>query len=182
LKLLLNKFRQIGWKLSGQDISIGTRTTIDRTAKVKITMGSGRICIGHGCMLKSGVIVASQGGWVLIGNNTSLQPYTIIYGGGGVTIGNNVRIAAHCMIVGSNHEFRDRNKLIRKQGQTASGVTIEDDVWLGGGVKVVDGVTLQKGCVIGAGAVVTKSTEAYGIYVGIPAVRIGARGEGKFTL
>ena len=38
-----------------------------------------------------------------------------------------------------------------------------------------DGVTIAKGCVIGANAVVTKDTEPFGIYVGVPAKKIKNR-------
>lgn len=58
---------------------------------------------------------------------------------------------------------------------TSIGVTIEDDVWMGTGVIVLDGVHVAEGCVIGAGAIVTKDTEPYSIYVGVPARKIGAR-------
>uniref|UniRef100_A0ACD5GX85 DapH/DapD/GlmU-related protein n=1 Tax=Desertifilum tharense IPPAS B-1220 TaxID=1781255 RepID=A0ACD5GX85_9CYAN len=43
------------------------------------------------------------------------------------------------------------------QGATYKGITIEDDCWLGCGVKVLDGVTIGRGSVIGAGSVVTKN-------------------------
>ena len=46
---------------------------------------------------------------------------------------------------------------------------IGSDVWIGTKAVVRDGVTIGHGCVIGAGAVVTKDTEPYGIYVGVPA-------------
>ena len=46
---------------------------------------------------------------------------------------------------------------------------IGSDVWIGTRAVVRDGVTIGHGCVIGAGAVVTKDTEPYGIYVGVPA-------------
>lgn len=58
---------------------------------------------------------------------------------------------------------------------SCKGIVIEDDVWIGAGVKILDGVTIAKGCVIGANAVVTRSTEAYGIYVGVPAQKIKSR-------
>lgn len=54
-------------------------------------------------------------------------------------------------------------------------VVIEDYVWLGNKVTVLPGVTIAKGCVVAAGAVVTKDTEEYGIYAGIPAKRVGER-------
>lgn len=47
--------------------------------------------------------------------------------------------------------------------------TIGSDVWIGTRAVIRDGVTVGHGCVIGAGAVVTKDTEPYGIYVGVPA-------------
>lgn len=44
-----------------------------------------------------------------------------------------------------------------------------DDVWIGAGVKILDGVKIGKGCVIGANSVVTHSLKPFGIYVGVPA-------------
>ena len=52
---------------------------------------------------------------------------------------------------------------------------IEDDCWLGTGAKVLDGVRIGRGCVIGAGAVVTKDIPPYSIAVGVPAKVIGRR-------
>ena len=49
------------------------------------------------------------------------------------------------------------------------GITIEDDIWLGAGVKVLDGVTIGKGAIIGAGAVVNEDIPANAIAGGIPA-------------
>ncbi|RWU08706.1 acyltransferase [Pedobacter chitinilyticus] len=118
----------------------------------------------------------TYGGKITIGNNCSINPYTIIYGhGNGVEIGSNVLIAGHCMIIPSNHNFRDNKVPINQQGSTSRGIKIENDVWLGTGVKVLDGVTIAKGCIIAAGAVVTKSTEAYGIYMGVPAKKTKSR-------
>lgn len=110
-----------------------------------------------------------------IGDNSTINPCAIIYGQGGTIIGNGVRIAAHTVIVPSNHIYSDSNKYIYTQGLSKKGIKIEDDVWLGAGVKILDGVTIAKGCVIGANAVVTKDTEPLGIYVGVPAKKIKNR-------
>ena len=48
-------------------------------------------------------------------------------------------------------------------------ITIEDEVWIGGGAIVLPGVTIGKGSVIGAGAVVTKDIPPYSVAVGSPA-------------
>ena len=51
-------------------------------------------------------------------------------------------------------------------------VRIKRGSWLGLGSIILPGVTVAEGCVIGAGAVVTKDTEPHGFYTGVPAVRI----------
>lgn len=62
------------------------------------------------------------------------------------------------------------------QGVSAKGIIIEDNVWIGAGAKILDGVVLREGTVVGAGSVVNKSTEAYSVVVGIPARTIRVRG------
>lgn len=52
---------------------------------------------------------------------------------------------------------------------------IHCDVWLGDGVVVMPGVHIAPGSVIGANAVVTRDTEPYGVYVGMPARKISSR-------
>lgn len=94
---------------------------------------------------------------------------------GNTTIGDNVRIAAQCCIIPSNHIFTDINTPIYLQGLSKKGILIEDDVWLGAGVKVLDGVIIRKGSIIGSNAVVTKSTNQYSVCVGIPAKEIKNR-------
>jgi chloramphenicol O-acetyltransferase type B len=54
-------------------------------------------------------------------------------------------------------------------------VIIGNDVWIGAGAMVLDGVRIGDGAVVAAGAVVTKDVEAYSIVGGIPAKPIGKR-------
>ena len=61
-----------------------------------------------------------------------------------------------------------KNNLIKKQ----SVITLEDDVWLGAGCIIMPGVTVKKGSIIGAGAVVMNDTEEFCTYAGVPAKRI----------
>lgn len=108
-----------------------------------------------------------------IGDNSQINPGTSIYGI--VKIGSNVMIAPNCMIVGGSHCFSRVDIPMNFQGSTEKGIVIEDDVWIGANVVITDGVKIKKGCIIAAGAVVTKNTEAYSIYAGIPAVKIKSR-------
>jgi len=114
-------------------------------------------------------------GDIQIGENCSVNPFTILYGLGGLKIGNNVRIAAHSVIVPANHNFSNVEIPIYKQGSTCLGVEIQDDVWIGSNCTILDGVVIGKGSVIAAGSVVTKSVEPYSIVAGVPAKLIRKR-------
>ena len=141
----------------GTPIRIGARTMIDAFVKIKPAGGSGEVNIGADCAINSG---------------------TVIYTGNGITLGDAVLIAANCTLAPTNHAIADRDRRIRDQGFMPSrgGIVIEDDVWLGANVVVLDGAHIAKGCVIAAGAVVRGKLEPYGIYAGVPAVRVGERG------
>lgn len=54
-------------------------------------------------------------------------------------------------------------------------VTISDDVWLGRRVMIMPGVTIGKGTIVAAGAIVTKDLPEYSICAGVPAKVIGYR-------
>jgi acetyltransferase-like isoleucine patch superfamily enzyme len=59
---------------------------------------------------------------------------------------------------------------MREQPLTSRGdIVLEDDVWLGANVVVLDGVTIGRGAIVGAGAVVTQSIPPYAIAGGVPA-------------
>ncbi|SJL82152.1 sugar O-acetyltransferase [Vibrio palustris] len=84
-----------------------------------------------------------------------------------VTIGDNVFIGPNVQIYTAHHpiDVATRNQHIG----WAEPITINSNVWIGGGVIVLPGVTIGEGAIIGAGSVVTKDVPAYHIAVGNPA-------------
>jgi len=111
---------------------------------------------------------------VKIGKYSQLNPFVVIYGG--VTIGDYVMIAPHVMIASGNHNFTQMEKPMRFAGSVSKGkVVIEDDVWIGANSTILDGVTVGKGAVIGAGSVVNCDIEPYSINAGVPIKKIGSR-------
>ncbi len=158
---------------------VGRNVNIDRTVSISWSVSMdparGQIDIGKNSVLDKGVILRSYGGFIRIGSHCTVNPYCVLYGGGGLTIGNRVLIAAQVVMVPSNHIYADPEKSISEQGLRCKGIVIEDDVWIGAGAKILDGVTISKGCVIAAGAVVTKSSEPYAILAGVPAKKIASR-------
>lgn len=155
-------------------VKIG-RGSIVHPGAVLVRHDGGTIRIGQNCEFSKGAMVLTFGGDIEIGDDVTVQPYSVLYGHGGLRIGNGVRVATHCVLIPANHRFDDLTKPIFKQGLTMRGIQIEDDVWVGAGARILDGVTVRRGCVIATGAVVTRSTEPLGIYGGVPAHKLRER-------
>ncbi len=106
---------------------------------------------------------------ISIGSNCFIGEFNTVRGQGGVSIGDGVYTGPMVQMVAVNHVFYDSARPIREQGITAKGIVVENDVWIGAGAIILDGVTIGQGSVIGAGAVVTESIPPYSIAVGTPA-------------
>lgn len=97
---------------------------------------------------------------------------------GDVIIGKYVMMGPEVAIYSKNHNFVIKSKPMMLQGYTESKpVIIEDNVWIGRRVIVLPGVTLGEGCIVGAGAIVTKNVKPFTIVAGNPAKFIGNRFE-----
>lgn len=111
---------------------------------------------------------------VFIGNGATLQASE-----SGIVIGNKVMFGPNVTIMGGNHntsvvgQFMFDVKVKRPEDDEP--VVIEDDVWVGAGAIVLKGVRLGRGCVVAAGAVVTRDVPPYTIAGGVPARVLSAR-------
>jgi acetyltransferase-like isoleucine patch superfamily enzyme len=121
------------------------------------------------------VISTSEKGRIFIGNNVYLGEYSVLTSNEEIEIGNNVLISPHNDIVDFNHIYQDPSKLVNEQGVIAKKITIQEDAWIGSGSKILMGVTIGKGAIIGAGSVVTKDVPAYHVVAGDPAKTIKMR-------
>ncbi len=106
---------------------------------------------------------------LVVGDDVDLALDVLITTDGGVTIGNRVLIGYRTMILSRNHTIPDGCGPIFGAGHTSRPVSIGDDTWIGGNCTILPGVSIGRGCVIGAGSVVTKSIPDYSIAVGNPA-------------
>ena len=86
-----------------------------------------------------------------------------------ITIGKNCLISYRVHMCTDMHQYQSKEKSINMQGHREANIIIEDDVWIGFGAQIMAGVTLHKGCVVGAGAIVTKDIPSYAVVGGIPA-------------
>lgn len=91
---------------------------------------------------------------------------------GGISIGDSVSVSHGVMLMSGSHEYNTKNFNVKYLP-----IEIEDYVWIGCGAIILQGVTIGKGAVVSAGAVVTKNVDPYTIVGGVPAKPIGTRNE-----
>lgn len=164
---------------NSQNISLGHQVSIAPNVCLNAWDLGSKITIRDRVRIDRGTYFQSLGGQIEVDEMTFIAAYVCISGPGNIKIGKNCLIAAQTGLFASNHIFEDLDLPINQQGAEYKGIVIEDDCWLGSGVKVLDGVTIGRGSVIGAGAVVTKNIPPYSVAVGVPAKVVANRGEAK---
>ncbi len=94
-----------------------------------------------------------------------------------------IKIGAYCLIGpnvvfrAADHVFANREMFIQRQGHKAGRIVVEQDVWIGANAVILKNVTIRKGAIVAAGAVVVDDVLEYQIVGGVPAKPIGQRGQ-----
>jgi len=108
-----------------------------------------------------------------IGNDCSLGEYLHITCIGSIKIGNGVLMGRRVTISDNSHGSTEITDLQIKPTDrpliSKGAIVIEDNVWIGDKATILSGVTIGKGAVVAANAVVTKDVPAYSVVGGIPA-------------
>ncbi len=162
-----------------KSLILGSNVKIKHHAMLK-----GRIIVGDNTDISAYVVIkANKKSAVTIGNNCLIREFSYLDSIGGIKIGNNVRLSHHVSLIASTHHFERTDIPFSEQGMyTKGGITIGDDVLIGAGAKVLDGVTIDNGAIIGTSAVVTHNVKTHSIVGGIPAREINVRGRPKTNL
>ena len=154
-------------------LRISPHAKISPLADIEDSVRGTTIGIAEGVLIDSFVKIKPAGGTgdIVIGKDTTVNSGVVIYSGNGIAIGERCAIAANCTFAPVNHEYGDPDKPIVEQKFMPSrgGVVVEDDVWIGANVVLLDGAILRQGCVVGAGAVVRSEIPANAVCVGAPA-------------
>ena len=111
---------------------------------------------------------------VTIGNDVYIGPLALfLCTESQIFIGNKVLFGPHVTIIGGDHRITDVGRFIYdvldKHPEDDQDVHIEDDVWIGTNTTLLKGVTVGRGAVVAAGALVTKDVPPYAIVGGVPA-------------
>ncbi len=161
----------------GDNVVIDEHVVLDAKGTQDVAIDVGDDCvIGRNTVLSCKSMGPNSGKFVLaprvnISVNCTLISETEF------RIGTKVLIAGHCyMIAGGNHGTDRVDIPILDQPMIEKGgITLGDHCWIGANVTVLDGVTVGRDSVVAAGAVVTRSVDAFVIAGGVPAKMLKSR-------
>ena len=111
-------------------------------------------------------------GRLTIGTTSTINRGCLLDSRGSLFIGDSVSISSGVAILTAEHDMQSRTF----EGSHGA-VRVEDHVFIGTRALILPGVTLGKGAVIAAGAVVTRDVASYTIVGGVPARKIGDRSD-----
>jgi len=152
-------------------IRLGDGVTVDDLVVLDAKGTSNRgIDVGAGVFLGRGTILSCKDGDIAIGDHGNFGFHCEVFSGSSVTVGRHGLFAAQAYLVGGGHEFEGDLAVI-DQPRSSRGIVLGDNVWLGTGAKVLDGVRIGSDVVVGANAVVNSDLPDGAIAAGVP-VRI----------
>jgi len=125
--------------------------------------------VGQGVVIKNRVNIKYP--WRLaVGDHSWIGEGAWIDSLGNVTIGANACLSQGCMIETGNHDWSKPSFDLMIED-----VVVEDGAWAAVRSLLLPGSKLASHAVLGAGSVLSGTTEPYGIYVGVPAQKVGKR-------
>ena len=122
------------------------------------------VYLGHYAILKG-----YYKGQMRIGDESWIGQQCFFHAAGDLTIGARVGVGPGVKILTSEHQESGRETPVLFSPVAMAPVVIEDDADIGLGAILLPGVTIGRGAVIGAGAVVTRDVPAYAVVAGSPA-------------
>ena len=175
--------RAVSWsrtlyrKLLG--MRIGRGTVLPR---IRVTWPH-QVSLGARCILEHGIYFKFDGPWrpgpsIIVGDNSFIGAGCEFNIHEKIVVGSEVMISAGCRFIDSDHGFAHRALPMIRQPGRKEPIVIGDDVWIGTDAVVLRGVTIGRGAIGAAGAVVTKSIPEFEIWGGVPARKLGVRPDG----
>lgn len=151
-----------------QNATIENNVILDGFCQEKVSIGSNSkigafseiSCTGH---------FSEYGKGFQFGNNSGVGKFAFFGAAGGIKIGNDVIMGEYVSFHSQNHNFSDRNQLIRNQGVTSFGIEIGNNVWVGAKCTFLDGSLVGDNSVVAAGALVKGVFPNNVLLAGVPA-------------
>ncbi len=159
-------------------IKIGNNVLIDDNCLLDARGEEGEgVIIGNNVLIGRNTILSMKEGTIEIKDNTNIGVNCALHTSSEVKLGENVIVGAYTYIVGGGTHSLERTDIpIISQGIVSrGGIIVEDNVWLGADVRILDGIKIGRDSVIGASSLVTKDIPEFVIAYGIPAKVIKRR-------
>lgn len=161
---------------------INADIVVNSTTSIRNQCPKENVEIGAHCTF-FGIVQALCGGRVFIGNNTYVGTKSYLMAKDSITIGNACIIANDVIVCDNNNHPIDPNARLEMSScddylsdekwtwkyADSAPIVIDDNVWIGRRAMIMKGVTIGKGSIIGAGAVVTHDVPPYTVAAGNPA-------------
>jgi len=155
--------------VSGTENIIASENALIESCQIYIQGTSNELKISKNVKLRKTIIhIRGSNCKIIIGNNTSFGQVRIVNAGEN----NNIKIGEDCMFADNieiwasdTHTIYDKNKHFINPERP---ITIGNKVWVGSHVKILKGVSINDGAIIGMNSLVTKNLKANTIYAGNP--------------
>ena len=138
-----------------------------------IVRGAGRIKVGKGCFFdhRSFINCNYRDGFIEMGDNVEIGPYSILWGGGGIIMGSDIHLGAHVHITSMEGEQVPAESFDPMKPLTIDRRTVRvgSHTLICSNAVIVPGVTIGHHVQVAAGAVVVSDVPDYALVAGVPA-------------
>ncbi|HFK2920355.1 TPA: hypothetical protein ACGY72_001523 [Stenotrophomonas maltophilia] len=152
----------------GKGVRLGDFVVLDGLGASGITFGDSVKIGDFGRLICSGSLT-HLGEGISIGHRVGIGEFCRIGGSGGVSIGEDTIVGQYFSVHPENHEFSDKQRLIREQGTARAPVVVGANCWIGAKVTLLAGSEVGHSSVVAAGSVVNSRFPPYSVIGGVPA-------------
>jgi acetyltransferase-like isoleucine patch superfamily enzyme len=143
------------------NLRVGNRVAVDDHCMFD-ARSDGGITIGDDAVIARDCVFRAKTGPISFGDRCTVSCQVQLSSTAGIHIGSDVGIGGQCYIGGGLYHTERTDIPMMQQGNYSRGpVVIGDDVWVGAGVRILDGVTIGRGVFIAAGVIVTEDVPDY---------------------
>jgi len=170
LTISKSKIEKSKFEVSGSHNSIMANQCLVANSLIEISGSSNQLVIDPDVQLRHGWIqIRGSGNLIHISNGTTTGGVRLVNTGRGI----NLTIGRSCVIADDVEIWAsDTHSIVNQQGDLINpdaNTTIEDGVWIGGHVRVLKGVRVGEGSIVGMSSVVTRNIPPHSLCAGIPA-------------
>lgn len=165
------QMREMGFAKIGNNVLLSDKTSYYNCKNIRL---GNNVRVDDFCVLSAGI------GGIDIGNYIHIAVFSSLIGAGNIELADFCNISSRVSIYSSNDDYSGAAMTNPTLPSAVTNVHHADvkvgcHVIIGSGSIVLQGVTLEQGVAIGALSLIKKDCQAFGIYAGVPAKKIGER-------